>query len=199
MPTLGEACQQLGITRRTLDKWLTRLDIEPERHPQDWRYRTLTDEQIQRIADERALMPGLPASGQNAAVTRSQPNLTAQGGRADTFPIRRPHGTPVKASGATRPLPDGWMNKKEAAVLHGIPRATIDDWCKAGKVETDPGTYGGVHGHWPIVQPITQRGLAQFYRLASPRSDFRRCDLCPHTAASDADGAETPIPAPPVR
>ena len=30
MPTLGEACAQLRITRKTLTFWLKRLKIEPE-------------------------------------------------------------------------------------------------------------------------------------------------------------------------
>ena len=42
MHTMGEAAAILGIGRVTLEKWCKRLGIEPERHPQDWRFRTIT-------------------------------------------------------------------------------------------------------------------------------------------------------------
>ncbi len=63
MPTLGEACQMLRVSRRTLDKWLERLKIEPTRHEYDLRFWTISAEDVQRIREERAKMPGMAVYG----------------------------------------------------------------------------------------------------------------------------------------
>lgn len=59
MPTLGEACRLLRISRKTLEKWLVRLAIEPQRHPFDLRFQTISADEIERIREARAQMPGL--------------------------------------------------------------------------------------------------------------------------------------------
>ena len=56
--TLGEARRVLRLSYKTLDKWLKRLHITPERHEYDWRFYTITAEEMERIAEVRGQMPG---------------------------------------------------------------------------------------------------------------------------------------------
>ncbi len=188
MPTIGEACQRLGIGRVTLEKWMDRLHITPEKHPQDFRYRVLTDEQVQAIRDERAKMPGHapvtpPTYTRNALRADSDVSVTR-----DVSPTVRPvsRQRPLRAEAST-PLPDGWMSRTDCADLHGFPRTTLRTWCAEGKIETSSETFGGEHGTFETRQPITAQGMRQFYALASGRGDFQRCDACPHDAEEIAE------------
>ena len=211
MTTLIEACQLLGVSRATLVKWCRRLEITPTRHAFDYRFYVLSAEEIERIREARAQMPAV-----NAALRSPQPNPTAQPGRDDRSPIFAPETaeqplsasfsrgmtasrvrthTPPDESPTSGLLNDGLMSRTDAADRHGIPRSTLRRWCEEGRIETSPASYGGAHGTFVVRQPLTQKGLTQlvaYARVHQPHN-FHTCDLCPHTAASDADGANLPI------
>nr|MBF6591673.1 helix-turn-helix domain-containing protein [Ktedonobacterales bacterium] len=90
MDTIGESAARLGISRRSLLKWCRRLGIEPSRHPYDWRYRVLDDNQLRRIAAARAQMPGRQTTDSAAHTCSTLPDgLT--GWRA----FARLHGVPI--------------------------------------------------------------------------------------------------------
>lgn len=185
MPTIGEACQRLGIGRVTLEKWMDRLHIVPEKHPQDWRYRVLTDEQVQRIADERAKMPGHINKHLYVALRSPSAGSMARDASLTLAPL--PRQRPLQRDSFTA-LPDGMMSRSDAAEAHNVPLTTLRRWCDEGRVETHTGIYGGEHGRRPVIDPITRRGLAQFYALASSRADFTRCPQCPHADLEIAEG-----------
>lgn len=189
MHTIGEAAALLGIGRVTLEKWCKRLGIEPARHPQDWRFRTLTPEQVQQIADERAKMPGNPPVIPSSSPLAFRRRQSEEGGYLDTSPAqsamprqRQQRTRAPKAGGEDLPpLPAGHVSRQHVGPDHGIPAATVLSWCNAGKIETLAGEYrGAVPGAFSVRNPVTLLGLAQFYQLASPRSDFVRCLACPH-------------------
>lgn len=174
MPTLGEASRLLRISRHTLDKWIKRLAITPTRHPFDYRHFTITDADLQRIAEARAQLPQLPGAiisiASKPAFDRRQ---SGEKRYRDTSPAR---------SGDVLPLPDGMMGKQETAIRHGIPPTTLLRWCREGLVETDGESYGGARGQFAVKHPVTRRGLAQLYALAHQRPDFTPCSECPHDA-----------------
>lgn len=200
MTTLREAAQRLGVSMTTLEKWCKRLGIEPKRHPQDWRFRVLSDEQIEQIRQERALMPAPQAviSSYNSLAFDRRSAASGNEGIANdaTAPLspaprlRQPQRRASSRAPSAEGLPAGMMSKKDAARLHGIARSTIENWCQAGKVDTSPETFQPPHGHWPIVRPLTRRGLAQFYALAKGHADFTACPDCPHEARQQQQIAE---------
>lgn len=186
MPTLNDAARQLAISEKTLRKWMKRLEMKPARHDYDWRFYVLSDEQVQQIKDARAQMPGsrpaiIPSYSSLAFDRRQSDAGTASDASPSVAPTPRQRPLQRAAVGA---LPDGMMAKEDASRLHGVPTATLRRWCAEGKIETHSASYAGEHGRYGVVNPITQRGLAQFYALASHRADFRRCDDCPHDEAS---------------
>jgi len=191
MPTLGEACQQLRVGRVTLAKWIKRLGIETTRHEFDWRYEVIAPEDVDRIAEARRKLP----------VTTKQPVIytsdelafgrrsTASGSDAiptprvaPLAPTPRPR-QPQRRAVIEASLPDGLVSLTEAADMHGVLRymTTFRRWRdEYDKLDCDPRTFSGERGQFPVVRPLTRKGLAQFYQLASPRSDFVRCSACPH-------------------
>lgn len=181
MPTISEAAKMLGVGRVTLEKWMKRLEITPTRHPQDWRFWCLTDEQVQQIANERAKMPGHINKHLYVALRAESDGL----GYDDASPIvtSAPRQRPLRTE-ASSPLPDGMMSRTDAADSHGVPRSTFRRWCDDGRVETAHETYGGERGQFAIAQPVTRSGLAQLYALAHRRSDFQACQDCPHASAA---------------
>src|SRR5260221_12116002 len=68
-------------------------------------------------------------------------------------------------------LPPGMMSRSDVADAHGFPLTTLRAWCKDGKVETSPETYGSEHGHFAVERPVTRRGRARFYTLPGQRRD----------------------------
>ena len=184
MPTLTEAAQLLHISEKTLRKWMRRLELEPARHPYDLRYFTLTDEQVEAIRDARAQMPG---AAQQAIMPPAR--LRAKSGRstplADSFSIpagERPLDLAVSASDR---LPDGMLDVTTASRRHNVPRTTLAAWCQQGLIETSGETYR--RGRVKVVHPLTRKGLAQLYRLASPHGDFTPCSECPHASLAPGE------------
>lgn len=199
MHTLGEAAQILHIGRVTLAKWLRRLDIEPERHPLDWRFRVLSDAQVEQIAATLRQLPGRSVvmgytsapspSRLEAFVARYGGNLgvendtTAQDAPKAPAPSQREiahkadkHRKVVHVEA----LPDGLCSRTEAALAHNLPLTTVRRWAQEGRIETAAETFAGVSGRFSIAQPITTRGLAMLFQLANRRPDFISCPQCPH-------------------
>lgn len=192
MPTLGEACQQLRIGRVTLEKWIKRLGIETTRHEWDYRYQVIAPEDVERIAEARRKLPGRSITGAfipSSSKSDDRRSPTAETGAGVHAPMFTPlpRQRPLQRDSFTA-LPDGMMSRSDAAEAHNVPLTTLRRWCDEGRVETHTGIYGGEHGRRPVIDPITRRGLAQFYALASSRAGFTPCSSCPH--AEDAQIAE---------
>lgn len=195
MPYLDVAARQLGVSEKTLRKWLRQVEppIEPTPHQRDRRYHVISDAEVERVRQALAERPGihtppaLPALT-DASRTRYGANLGERPSQPIQLPLApaRPRQRPVSAS--PDGLPDGWMDVTAASRAHNIPRSTLAAWVRDGRIETDSGEYGGAGGRWPIVRPLTRRGLAQLYAYAGNRPDFRRCDDCPHAEDTQRDG-----------
>lgn len=180
--TLGDAARALRVSRHTLDKWLDRLHITPERHPQDYRFYTISADELQTIRDERAKMPGsrpttIPSYSSLAFDRRQSERETVSDAPPTVTPMSRQRAMRRVASSG---LPDGMMSRSDVADLHNFPASTLRRWCDEGRIETDGGVYGGEHGQFQAARPVTSRGLRQFYALARSRTDFRACPSCPH-------------------
>lgn len=185
MLTLDQAARQLGISEKTLRRWLALIDppITPTTHRYDRRYRMLSEDDVARIRAERDTLPEknasrTPISRPQAHQTGATPlDVSGQG----PMPARLPVAAPTRTN-----LPTGMMGRQEAALTHGIPLTTLRRWCDEGRIETDSGAYGGERGRYAVKMPLTVRGLAQFYALASHRTDFTPCPDCPHSAPGES-------------
>lgn len=154
MPTLGEACTQLRVSRRTLDKWLKRLEIEPQKHPRDWRYFTITDDQVQQIREARAEMPG----AQSVPYTRNTPlGSPALGAYVST----RPPAPRPAASHHREPedLPVGAIWLVDLARECGMNTRTARDHADAGTIPAQwvPDLHREGHRHWYIEADSIER------------------------------------------
>ena len=195
MPYLDVAARQLGVSEKTLRKWLRQVEppIEPTPHQRDRRYHVISDAEVERVRQALAERPGihtppaLPALT-DASRTRYGANLGERPSQPIQLPLApaRPRQRPVSAS--PDGLPDGMLSRTDVATLHTFPASTLRRWCDEGRIETDAGVYGGAHGQFQAARPVTARGLAQFWRLAHQRSDFTPCLDCPHAEDTQRDG-----------
>ena len=195
MPYLDVAARQLGVSEKTLRKWLRQVEppIEPTPHQRDRRYHVISDAEVERVRQALAERPGihtppaLPALT-DASRTRYGANLGERPSQPIQLPLApaRPRQRPVSAS--PDGLPDGMLSRTDVATLHTFPASTLRRWCDEGRIETDAGVYGGAHGQFQAARPVTARGLAQFWRLAHQRSDFTTCPDCPHAEDTQRDG-----------
>lgn len=146
MPTMGEAARLLGIGRVTLEKWCKRLDLTPERHPYDYRYFTLTEEQVDAIRAARRQMPSASSTWREPPpMPPLYPSLSARsalrakserggysgtggggaGGVTDSVDGEaRPSGhgahSPQQETLRAHPLPAGWMAVSTFCRRHGL-------------------------------------------------------------------------------
>lgn len=187
MPYLDEAARQLGISEKTLRRWLRIVEppITPTRHRYDRRYQLISEEDVEVIRVARSEKPGVTGVTQAPmlSVRSPQPNLAgvALADRESPQPPRqRPSAGALSASFF---LPDGLVSRSELASQHGVPLTTMRRWCDEGHIETDSGVYAGASGRFSIAHPVTRHGQHQFYVLASARRDFVACSLCPHQAS----------------
>ena len=184
MPHLDVAARHLGVSEKTLRKWLRQVEppIEPTPHKRDRRYHVISDAEVERLRQALAERPGVhtPPVRTDAHQTRYGANLGEQPSKPSQLPLApvRPRQRAVSASSSG--LPDGMLSRTDVATLHTFPASTLRRWCDEGRIETDSGTYGGAHGQFQAARPVTARGLAQFWRLAHQRSDFTPCLDCPH-------------------
>ena len=197
MPYLDVAARQLGVSEKTLRKWLRQVEppIEPTPHQRDRRYHVISDAEVERVRQALAERPGVQRgvaipSYSSLAFDRRQSD-GAVGSEASSSVMPTPRQRPLqrhalRASGDG--LPDGMMSRTDVATLHTFPASTLRRWCDEGRIETDSGTYGGAHGQFQAARPVTARGLAQFWRLAHQRSDFTTCPDCPHAEDTQRDG-----------
>ncbi|HEU5374962.1 MAG TPA: MerR family transcriptional regulator [Ktedonobacteraceae bacterium] len=63
MPYISEAARELGITDKTLRKWMRLLtpSITATKHHYDPRYHIISAEDVERIRQARAELPGQPS------------------------------------------------------------------------------------------------------------------------------------------
>ena len=197
MPHLDVAARHLGVSEKTLRKWLRQVEppIEPTPHKRDRRYHVISDAEVERLRQALAERPGVhtPPVRTDAHQTRYGANLGEQPSKPSQVAIS-PAGPRQRAVSASPDgLPDGWMDVTAASRAHNIPRSTLAAWVRDGRIETDSGEYGGEHGQWRIVRPLTRRGLAQLVALARGREGWRDCPLCPHEEDTFRDtGGDTP-------
>ncbi|MBF6592058.1 MAG: hypothetical protein IVW57_16235 [Ktedonobacterales bacterium] len=126
MPTLGAACAALRLSRRTLAKWCSRLDIVPTPHGYDRRYRLLSDEEVRRVADARAQMPDaatrLPPSPRprpHQPLSPAPPRpVTARTSddASDAFRYRAQAARWLQAHGVNALTPKNWPGWREVAL-----------------------------------------------------------------------------------
>jgi hypothetical protein len=117
VPTLGEACQILRVSRATLEKWMLKLGIVPSRHEWDLRYFTISAEDVEAIRAARSHMPG--------AISRPQPRQHVP--RAQKV-ARQPPPSLLPADGL---LSASFSSKTEAArwlATHGVSVNTARGW-----------------------------------------------------------------------
>lgn len=109
MVTLGDACTQLGVTRRTLDKWLRRFNVTPTKHEHDTRFHLIPEEVIDQIREARAQMPPTHSK----PVSRFTPLLDPLPSiPATPRPVQRvvaSSSTGGHSPGHHDPLPEGWV------------------------------------------------------------------------------------------
>lgn len=178
MPTLGETCLRLGITRRTLAKWLERVNalraetgeppIEPHRDAYDYRYYTLTDEQVEAIRAARSQMPGM------SATIPLPPTLS------------RPRQRPVVSGDDRRvsELPDGLVSVAGWLGRHGLVEEHRVTWTKAmqaGKLpvvvypDEGPGwRVGETHVRYALDAPGRRAAWLRWHT----REWWQPCDGC---------------------
>ena len=178
MPTIGEACTILRLSRRSLELWMHRLDITPKPHPLDFRYHILTDEQVQLLADTLAQRPDrsvLPARS-TAPVTRIRRPVNAP--RPPGEPLSAPQGHPGDDG-----LPEGWIGWREMCRVHHVPESTAQKALDTGRLPCHT-------GHWKTGRVWTSA-------CAGCRSSKRSSCGCGHAASCCSDlGTSAPLPWP---
>lgn len=117
MRTLGQACTDLGLSRRALTLWLRRLGITPTRHDLDFRLRMIEDSDVERIGAARRSIPraGTPAPLEMASHATS--GHTSAGNRRGTPPwqsIQHPAGGPSASAFHTHAEAARWLT------AHGV-------------------------------------------------------------------------------
>jgi transposase-like protein len=209
---MREAAKSLGISRTSLEKWIRRINeteekkppeqrkrIEPQRHEWDWRFYTITDEDVERIRQTRSQMPErvarprtsvIPSYSSLAFDRRSIANddvLVPYEPIVPRLPTPRPRPPRIavpKVKSEGEGLPDGMMAVEKAARDHGLSPSTVRNWAKAGELETFVEDFGRVNGQFGPNQPLTPRGIRQMCERAQAdprhRVKFRACALCPH-------------------
>jgi hypothetical protein len=166
--TLRDVCDELNVTRKTLAKWLARLDLTPERHAYDYRYFTLTAEQVETIRSARASMPDA-ASAPPARVKVAPRVRTA---------IKTADGA-VGASGMDESLSPGLVSLESFALAHGVARQTAIKGIQSGRLITASGGPWKNGRAW-VTYALDADGRRQFYTLWASLPSFHRCEACPH-------------------
>lgn len=196
MKTLRAACDELSVTYKTLEKWMGRLKIKPDRHPRDLRFFVIEDEDIERIRTARAEMPGALSDGQrviHAPLTPlAVPILSEQ-------PQPQQPESPYSASKATglpkrgllyrlEPLPDDWVAfNTEFCAGHGdiFPVSLMrDPLFPRPHVRETPDEQWRGHGEHPrpVKSAYDLEQHLEAARLAHQRwpEKFKPCRLCRH-------------------
>ncbi len=188
-----EVARLLGLDMRVLTKCIRYANISFVRSPDDARKQLFTDDMVGQIREAHVALYGHAPYGDLVAeveeLKRRVARLEANPAPAVRVPLPAPALAPLPRVVRPMPtvrrqesiLPPGMVSRSDVADAHGFPLTTLRAWCKDGKVETSPETYGSEHGHFAVERPVTRRGLAQFYALASQRRDnFTPCKECPH-------------------
>lgn len=147
MPILRDACTELHIGRTTLEKWCKRLAITPTRHPRDYRFWVISDEELEAIREARAEMPAPFASGAHTTSTTHRPlateriqTSTPQAHRSDLALSAM-----YKSNPGADDLPEGWVSWRSFAQAHGVPASTVQKAIDVGRLTV-------TRGRWKVGQ-----------------------------------------------
>lgn len=176
MPTLGEACQLLRISRRTLDKWIARINkdepdrpIEIERHKDDLRFHMISTEDIQRIRTRRAQMPGMAVYSGYGFTPHYPPSspparldMPANTGDGQANKRRAPFPRPILAGDSFRTHAEGYR----FLALHGVNERTPKTWAGKDTVERSPRAF--LLWALSIKQPGNHRQPWELHRCEDP-------------------------------
>jgi hypothetical protein len=209
--TLGEACRSLRISRKTLDKWLVRLEIEPKRHPRDWRYWTISDDQLEQIRLARAEMPGMvPPLMRPPAYARGSiiPPASIRPSESQRSASQEPSGVLLgvqvhhvlqqrsrKGNWIYEPLPAGWIPVSTWSDRHGLNDRSVKRQSFSGQLRLPQFEHAPAGMKWkagsgqPVVDAYRDDQLAEACRVAAEKwpDDFHACEdpVCPcHTIAA---------------
>jgi hypothetical protein len=163
MPTLGEAARQLRVSRRTLDKWLKRCEIEPSHHSADFRYWEITDEDVRTIMELRATMPGKHALGVPQIADISPESLRGGSGRLVPPLFSSYVEVPPRQRDAThtRPLPP-----PRERHYGGVTKSDIARWLADG--------HGVTFGTYRLLDlPLDKKAAFEFAVEHERRIGFR--------------------------
>lgn len=197
--TLGQAAAELNVTRRTLAKWLKRLQIAPSRHHADTRFWTLTDEQVEQIRAARAEMPqAAPALPRLARPALLPPALSP----LLPAPLPRPAALSSLSREIHEPRPGdtfpvGWIAVSTFARTHGLrsqERSLPQLWALGRFPAPQTSEEGWLHRGLTIKSAFTQEQHLEASRLASARwpGHFVACEVCgPALLTDDTDDAPT--------
>jgi hypothetical protein len=123
MITLRDARDQLGVSYRSLEKYMRQLDITPARHTVDMRFYVLDDEQLDRL---RQLVAAKRALTSTAARTQHGQGYVSTPASAPVVPARAD--SALRASQAyTSPeiaLPGDLVTLESFCLEHGVARQT---------------------------------------------------------------------------
>jgi hypothetical protein len=172
MRTLRDVCRDLDVTYKTLDKWMKRLDITPERHPRDYRFWCLDDEQVEEIRRARSEMPGGAPARINPP--RRLNTKTPQAQQSDLA---------LSASLVYGGLPDGLVSLESFAREHHIARQTAMKGVSSGRLAVITGEWTVYRGHAKYA--LDAAGRAQFVRLWGDRPGWHPCPHCPHEESEE--------------
>lgn len=175
MRTLRDACIELGVTYRTLEKWMQRLQITPARHPRDYRFYVLDDDQVEAIRVARSEMP---FAGMAVRTPRRQ-EPAIEGRRRPITPTPLAQQSDLALSASLVQLPGNLVTVEAFGNLHGVKRQTWEKAIRAGRLSV-------VRGEWKVPRgqakyALDDEGRRRFVELWRHLDHFVRCDACPHS------------------
>jgi len=195
----ADAAHRLHMDENTLRKYARLVGVQAQAPVYNRRLRTYSADDLRKISAlyaRHTQKTHRRSADASADLQRTVRELSArvarlEAERAPVVPVPLPAPLPPVTAFSVRPtpilrhrlgdLPPGMMSRTDVADRHHFPRTTLRAWCESGRIETSPETYDGEYGQFPVAQPVTARGLAQFYALATARRDFHPCPECPHT------------------
>jgi hypothetical protein len=155
---------------------MKRLGITPTRHPADWRFYVLTDEQLEQIRAARAEMPVASA---RPRYTRQPAHPTPADVRMDTplssqRPLSATYKDPLVYSASPVVLSDGSIRLVDMSRLHGVPDGTLKSQAqRAPELATavPTGSRDGRQERW--CTPEQQSAIITYWRGLGTR--YRQC------------------------
>src|SRR5260221_7717294 len=158
-----EVARLLGLDMRVLTKCIRYANISFVRSPDDARKQLFTDDMVGQIREAHVALYGHAPYGDLVAeveeLKRRLARLEAHPASVVHVPVPAPMPAPLPRVVRPMPtvrrqesiLPPGMMSRSDVADAHGFPLTTLRAWCKDGKVETSPETYGSEQDRKSVV------------------------------------------------